>query len=144
MPSRIADYCKRSGQTIQSDKGQIIRCALEGLALKYRWVFEKLETVWGKSISVLHIVGGGTQNKVLCQFTANATGTPVVAGPIEATAIGNIMVQAVASGAINSIADAREIIRRSFEVTIYEPQDSAGWDEAYDRFLAVTGLSSRE
>jgi rhamnulokinase len=142
MPSRIVDYCKRSGQTITSDNGQIIRCALESLALKYRWVLERLEAVWSKPINVLHIVGGGTQSKVLCQFTADATGTPVVAGPIEATAIGNIMVQAVASGAINSIADAREIIRRSFEVAIYEPQDSAGWDEAYDRFLAVTRLPS--
>ena len=141
MPSRIVDYCKRSGQTIPSDKGQIIRCTLESLTLKYRWVLEKLETVWGKPINVLHIVGGGTQNKMLCQFTADATGTPVVAGPIEATAIGNIMVQAVAGGAINSISDAREIVRRSFEVAIYEPQNSADWDEAYGRFLAITGLS---
>ena len=141
MPSRIVDYCKRSGQTIPLDKGQIIRCALESLALKYRWVLEKLESITGKPINVLHIVGGGTQNKVLCQFTADATGIPIVAGPIEATAIGNIMVQAVASGAINSIADAREIVRRSFEAAVYEPQDSARWDEAFGRFLAITGLS---
>lgn len=141
MPSRIVDYCKRSGQTIPSDRGQIIRCALESLALKYRWVLEKLESVWGKPINVLHIVGGGTQNTVLCQFTADATGIPVVAGPIEATAIGNIIVQAVAGGAINSTSDAREIVRRSFEVAIYEPQDSGGWDEAYNRFLEITGLS---
>ena len=102
---------------------------------------EKLESITGKPINVLHIVGGGTQNKALCQFTADATATPVVAGPIEATAIGNIMVQAVASGAINSIADAREIVRRSFEAAVYEPQDSARWDEAFGRFLAITGLS---
>lgn len=140
MPSRIVDYCKRSGQSIPLDKGQIIRCALESLALKYRWVLEKLESVAGKPINVLHIVGGGTQNKVLCQFTADATGIPIVAGPIEATAIGNIMVQAVASGAINSIADAREIVRRSFEAAVYEPKDSARWDEAFGRFLAITGL----
>ena len=142
MPTRIVDYCKQSGQTIPLDKGQIIRCALESLALKYRWVLEKLESVRGKPINVLHIVGGGTQNKVLCQFTADAAATPVVAGPIEATAIGNIMVQAIAGGAINSIADAREIIRRSFDAAIYEPQDSARWHEAYGRFLAITGLSS--
>ena len=140
MPSRIVDYCKRSGQTIPSDKGRIIRCALESLALKYRWVLEKLESVWGKPINVLHIVGGGAQNKMLCQITADATGTPVVAGPIEATAIGNILVQAVAIGAVNSISDAREIVRRSFEVVVYEPQDSADWDEAYDRFLELSGL----
>lgn len=142
MPSRIVDYCKRSGQNIPSDRGQIIRCALESLALKYRWVLEKLESVWGKPINVLHIVGGGTQNKMLCQFTADATGTPVVAGPIEATAIGNIIVQAVAGAAINSISDAREIVRRSFEVAVYQPKVSAGWDEAYDRFLEIAGLST--
>ena len=142
MPSRIVDYCKRSGQTIPSDRGQIIRCVLESLAFKYRWVLEKLEIVCGKPINVLHIVGGGTQNKMLCQFTADATGTPVVAGPIEATAIGNIIVQAVAGAAINSISDAREIVRRSFEVAVYQPKISAGWDEAYDRFLEIAGLST--
>ena len=87
-----------------------------------------MESLRRVPINVLDIVGGGTQNKMLCQFTADTTGTPVVAGHIEATAIGNIMVQAVASGAINSIADAREIVRRSFEVAIYEPQVSSGWD----------------
>jgi rhamnulokinase len=122
---------------------------LESLALKYRWVLEKLEAVWGRSIHVIHVVGGGTQNKLLCQFTADATRVPVIAGPIEATAIGNIVVQAIASGTsrsrgglIGSISEAREIIRRSFDLTTYEPQDLEEWDAAYDRFLGITGLPS--
>ena len=142
MPARIADYCKHTGQIPPSDVGAILRCALESLALKYRWVLEKLEAIRGRAIDVIHIVGGGAQNQILCQFTANATGTPVIAGPIEATAIGNIVVQAIACGLIGSISEAREIIHRSFDVTTYEPQDLRDWEEAYERFLKITGLPS--
>jgi rhamnulokinase len=142
MPDRIVDYCKHTGQTPPSDAGEVLRCALESLALKYRWVLEKLEVVRGRAIDVLHIVGGGARNQTLCQFTADATGTPVIAGPIEATAIGNIVVQAIACGLIGSISEAREVVHRSFDVITYEPQNSAGWDEAYERFLKITGLLS--
>ena len=140
MPSRIVNYCRRTEQTPPSDTGEVLRCALESLALKYRWVLEKLEVVRGRSIDVIHIVGGGAQNQTLCQFTADATATPVVAGPIEATALGNIAVQATACGLIGSISEAREVIRRSFDVITYEPKGSARWDEAYTQFLRVTGL----
>ena len=142
MPSRIVDYCKHTGQTPPSDVGEILRCALESLALKYRWVLEKLEIVRGKTIDVIHIVGGGAQNHTLCQFTADATGAPVIAGPIEATAIGNIVVQAIASGLIESISDAREVVHRSFNLITYEPQNLGDWDEAYGQFLKITGLPS--
>ena len=142
MPVRIIDYCKRTGQTPPSDAGEILRCALESLALKYRWVLEKLEVVRGKTIDVIHIVGGGAQNRTLCQFTADASGTPVIAGPIEATAIGNIAVQAIACGSIGSISEAREVVRQSFSVILYEPQKSPEWDDAYERFLKITGLPS--
>ena len=142
MPSRIVDYCKHTGQNPPSDAGEILRCALESLALKYRWVLEKLEIVRGRTIDVIHIVGGGAQNQTLCQFTADATATPVIAGPIEATAIGNIAVQAIACGLIGSISDAREVVRRSFNVITYEPQHSTGWDEAYERFMKITRLLS--
>jgi rhamnulokinase len=142
MPSRIVDYCKHTGQIPPSDAGEILRCALESLALKYRWVLEKLEAIRGRAIDVIHVVGGGARNQTLCQFTADATGTLVIAGPIEATAIGNIAVQAIASGLIESISEARVVVRRSFNVITYEPQNSAGWDEAYERFLKITGLSS--
>ena len=96
----------------------------------------------GRAIDVIHVVGGGAQNQTLCQFTADATGTLVIAGPIEATAIGNIALQAIASGLIGSISEAREVVRRSFNVITYEPQNPAGWDEAYERFLKITGLPS--
>lgn len=142
MPSRIVEYCKQTGQTPPSTPGEILRCALESLAFKYRWVLDKLETVRGRAIDIIHIVGGGARNQTLCQFTADATGKPVVVGPIEATAVGNIAVQAIACGLIGSISDAREIVRRSFNMVTYEPQDSAGWDGAYARFLEITELPS--
>ena len=142
MPARIADYCKHTGQTPPSDVGEILRCALESLALKYRWVLEKLEGVSGGRIEVIHIVGGGAQNRILCQFTADATGTPVIAGPIEATAIGNIAVQAIACDLIGSISEAREVVHRSFDVVTYEPRKSADWDQAYEQFLKITRLPS--
>lgn len=141
MPARIIEYCKRTEQIPPDDEGEIVRCVLESLALKYRWVAEKLELVSGSPIDVIHIVGGGSQNRLLCQFAANAAGVPVVAGPTEATAVGNIMVQAISTGLIDSISDARAIIRQSFELETYEPRDSEQWDSAYERFLAITGLS---
>jgi rhamnulokinase len=116
-----------------------VRTALEGLALKYRWVIEKLEIILDRKFKVLHVVGGGSQNKLLCQFTADATQLPVIAGPVEATAIGNIAVQAVAVGELASLDEARQIIRRSFEVITYEPRDGTRWDEAYELF---NGLGS--
>ena len=142
MPARIVNYCKHTGQTPPSNAGEILRCALESLALKYRWVFEKLEVIHGEAIDVIHIVGGGAQSQILCQFTADATGTPVIAGPVEATAIGNIAVQAIACGLIKSISEAREIVHQSFDVITYEPQDSTQWDEAYERFLNITRMPS--
>ena len=142
MPSRIVSYCKQTNQTPPSDAGEILRCALESLALKYRWVLKKLEVVRDQAIDVIHIVGGGARNQTLCQFTADATGRPVIAGPTEATAVGNIAVQTIACGLIGSISEARAVVHRSFDVTTYEPQKSVGWDNAYERFLKITGLPS--
>ena len=112
----------------------MVRCALEGLALRYRLVLGWLEELLGSKISTIHIVGGGAQNKLLCQMAANSCHRRVVAGPVEATAIGNVMLQAVTSGAVGSIADAREVIRGSFDVAEYVPQETGAWDEAYGRF----------
>ncbi len=137
MPAAIQAFCRNTGQTVPQTKGEIARTALEGLALKYRWVTEKLALLLGKNFKVLHVVGGGSQNKLLCQFTAAATQLPVIAGPVEATAIGNIAVQAVATGHLASLAEARQLIRRSFEVTAYEPGSSGPWDEAYERYLKL-------
>jgi rhamnulokinase len=137
MPQAIQAACQCAGQSVPEDKGAIIRCALESLALKYRWVLEKLETMLGRELKVIHIVGGGSQNKLLCQFTADATGRPVVAGPVEATAIGNVLMQALALGHVATLDEGREVVRRSCDVVEYEPGDKSGWDEAYERFLGM-------
>lgn len=137
MPARMVDYCQRTGQKLALDRGVVIRSALESMALKYRWVIEGLEDVIGYPISVVHIVGGGAQNKLLNQFAANATGRPVVAGPVEATAIGNILMQMLAAGQISSLEEGRELVRRSFTVETYQPQETAAWDEAYGRFKTL-------
>ncbi len=134
MPAAIQTFCRDTGQVVPETKGEITRTALEGLALKYRWVLQKLEILLDRKFNALHVVGGGSQNKLLCQFTADATGLPVIAGPVEATAIGNIAVQAVAGGQLTSYEEARQVIRRSFDVVTYEPGESSPWDEAYERF----------
>ena len=139
MPEAIRQYCQRTGQPVPSDEGAILRCALESIAMKFRFVFERCEKLVGRRIEVIHIVGGGTQNRQLCQAAADACGRPVLAGPIEATAIGNLMMQAVAWGDVGSIAEAREVIRNSFPVDRYEPQNQAAWEEAYARFLKLLG-----
>ena len=118
-------------------KGAIIRCALEGIALKYRWVLERVEEMLGRRLDPIHIVGGGTQNRLLSQFTADAIGRPVITGPIEATATGNIIVQAMALGQIGSLEEGRQVVRNSFDLLSYEPSDQPGWDEAYTRLLAL-------
>lgn len=139
MPARIAAECARTGQTLPDSKGAVVRCALESLALKYRWVVETLAALTGQAVNVIHIVGGGSQNRLLNQFTADATGCQVVAGPVEATAIGNILMQMLAVGRIGSLSQGRDLVRRSFPVESYEPQDRSGWDEAYGRFLKLLG-----
>ena len=111
----------------------MIRTILENLALKYRSTMEAVEDVAGNKIDVLHIVGGGIQNELLCQFTANALGTKVVTGPIEATASGNILMQAIATEQINTLAEARQIVSNSFELKEYQPQDTALWQEQYEK-----------
>ncbi|MCX6899227.1 MAG: rhamnulokinase [Verrucomicrobia bacterium] len=139
MPVAIQDFCKRTGQPVPQDKGAIARCALESLALKYRWTLERIEECRGRGISVIHIVGGGTQNTLLNQLAADATGRTVITGPIEGTAIGNILMQAIARREIKSLDEAREVVRQSFPVFTYEPSsDRAKWDDAYARYLEVS------
>jgi rhamnulokinase len=113
------------------DKGQMMRVILESLALKYRVIMERIEDITGQSIECLHIVGGGIQNELLCQFTANAIGKKVVAGPIEATASGNLLIQAKAAGQIKTLAELRKIVRNSFKLKEYQPQEASLWDEQY-------------
>jgi rhamnulokinase len=118
-----------------------VRCCLDSLALTYRRTLDGLEDVLGKKISTIHVVGGGCRNELLNQATADACNRPVIAGPIEATAAGNILVQAMATGAVKSLAEARQIVARSFEVKRYEPKSKAEWDDAYARYQKVLGHS---
>ncbi|MBQ7715512.1 MAG: rhamnulokinase [Clostridia bacterium] len=139
MPGRIADYCERTGQGRPSTVGEIIRCIYESLSLKYRYTAEMLEKLCSKHYNSINIVGGGTKEKLLCRYTADCTGKKVMAGPVEATALGNISMQLIACGEIRDVAEARDIIRRSFDVTLYEPsaEYKDKWDAAYDRFRAL-------
>lgn len=139
MPARIAEYCIRTHQPVPEEKGALVRASLESLALKYRFQLERLETLVGKTLDTIHIIGGGTQNKLLCQFTASATNKCVIAGPVEATTLGNVLMQALALDHLGSLAEGRAIIRQSFPVVEYEPQDRAVWDEAYSRFVPLLG-----
>ena len=139
MPAAIRDFCRRTGQPVPEDKGAVVRCVLESLALKYRWTLERIEECRGRRASVVHIVGGGTQNTLLNQLAADATGRTVITGPIEGTAIGNILMQAIACKEIKSLDEGREVVRQSFPVFTYEPSaDRAKWDEAYARYLEVS------
>jgi rhamnulokinase len=137
MPERIRKYCQETNQAVPQTKGEIIRVALESLALKYRWVLEKLEELAGKEFAPIHIIGGGTKNRLLNQFTANATNRVVVSGPVEATAIGNVLMQAIGLGHLASLSEARAVVRASFEVEEYQPARHDDWDEAYSRLLKL-------
>ncbi len=134
MPTRINKHLSDTGQTPTDDKGQMVRLILESLAMKYRTTLAAIEDITGQSIDILHVVGGGIQNELLCQFAANAIGKKVIAGPIEATASGNILMQAVATGQIKDIDEARAVVRQSFDLKTYEPQEADLWAQQYERF----------
>jgi len=138
MPARIQEYCQRTGQPVPQGEGAIIRCVMESLAFKYRWAVESLEKATGRRVESINIVGGGARDKLLSQFTADATGRPVTAGPFEATAIGNILMQALACGDIATLEEGREVVRRSFDVTTYEPQHPERWEGPYARYSSLT------
>jgi rhamnulokinase len=134
MPSAIARYCRRTDQPVPSTPPAYTRAILESLAFKYRNVLESLEELTGIHFEEIRIMGGGSKNRLLNQFTADATGRTVVAGPAEATALGNIAMQMLATGAVASLAEARKVIDRSFPVERYEPSDVNRWDAPYRRF----------
>jgi rhamnulokinase len=143
VPDRIRAYCRETGQPVPDSPGAVVRCALESLALKYGSVVETLERLTQRTITVIHIVGGGVRNELLSQFTANATGRAVIAGPAEATAAGNVMVQAMARGQVSSLEQLREVVRASSELKCYEPRDVGAWREACNRFELVLRGSVR-
>lgn len=137
MPGRIQEYCAKTGQPVPESYGQIVRCALDGLALRYRDTLEKLESLHQRKFDAFHIVGGGIQNRLLCQITADATGTKITTGPVEATAAGNILVQALGAGKVESLQEIREIVRRSFELEEFIPRPSDTLEEAYRKFQTL-------
>jgi rhamnulokinase len=133
-PAHVQEFCLHSGQAVPETPGQLVRCVLESLALAYREVLERLLAVSGRQANVIHIVGGGTQNELLNQMTANATGRPVIAGPIEATVIGNALVQLIALGELKDIAEARQLAAQVDILKRYEPQETSAWEDAYQRY----------
>ena len=135
MPEAIAAFCRDTDQPAPETHAQFARCILESLALKYRYALDQLQTVIAIPLDVLHIIGGGSRNTVLCQCTASATGKRVVAGPAEGTAMGNLLVQAMACGDIPSLDAGREVVRNSSPLTYYLPVGEADWHRAYTRFL---------
>jgi sugar (pentulose or hexulose) kinase len=137
MPEKIRKFCSDTEQTVPATQGEIVRVALESLALMYRNVLEKLDALVGKRLEPLHIIGGGTRNALLNQFTADAIQRTVVAGPVEATAIGNVLMQAITLGHLASLAEARSVVCHSCAPQVYEPQSNAGWDEAFARLQKV-------
>lgn len=139
MKESFDTFCARSNQRIQTTPGAYVRCALESLALRYRQVLDELRTLHDGPISTIHVVGGGSRNDLLCQFTANALQLPVMAGPAEATAIGNVLVQAQAQGHVASVKEIREIVARSFEPRRFEPTDTDQWQTAYGDFRKLLG-----
>ena len=138
MPEKIIAFCHETGQPAPTTPGEFTRCILESLALLYRRTLEQLEACTGQSVTTLHIVGGGSQNLLLNQFSANATGRTVITGPAEATATGNILIQALALGQLKNLAELRQVVRNSFAVQTYQPQDAAEWAQAYVRFQKLT------
>ncbi len=134
MPRRIAEFCRKTGQKDPESHAQIVRIALESLALRYREVLEMIEDLTGLRIEVIHIVGGGSRNGLLNQFVAAATGRTVVAGPAEATAAGNILVQAMGAGEVDGLDALRRVVRDSFYLETIEPRPDPAWDRAYERF----------
>jgi rhamnulokinase len=145
MPVRIADACAALGQEKPGDRGEVVRSILTSLACKYRLVLERLEAVTGSDVEVVHVIGGGVRNELLCALTAEVLGRPVLAGPVEATALGNVLVQARATGELTSLADMRAVAAASADPAIFEPnRDRAAADATYERFLAVTGQTVKE
>jgi rhamnulokinase len=137
MPLAINDFCRQTDQPVPESRGAVVRCIMESLSFKTRVVLEQLREIFPQRISRIHIVGGGAQNALLCRFTANACGIPVWAGPVEATSIGNLLVQAMSAGLITSLGRLRRVVANSFPIKVFEPQDQDEWESAWRRFQAL-------
>lgn len=143
MPAAVQEYCQRTGQVVPADEGAIVRCALESLALRYRVVLGYLEQLVGSEFKTIYMVGGGVQNRMLCQMASDACQRRVVAGPIEATALGNVLMQAVGSGELSSVNEARQLVLKADDIFHYEPKPIGRWDEGFAKLQQLT-LSREE
>ena len=137
IPQRVREYCEKTGQAVPESVGEVMRCIYESLAMKYRLTLDKLEDCTGKTYPAIHVIGGGTKDTLLCQMTASSTNRKVVAGPIEATVLGNIAVQLLSCGAIESVEQARQIVKASENTVEYSPENADAWAEAYERFKGI-------
>lgn len=138
IPERVREFCRKTGQYVPETVGEIMRCIYESLAMKYRLTFEKLHECTERDYPVIHVIGGGTKDGLLCQMTANSCDRTVKAGPIEATVMGNVAVQLMSDGSVKNIGQARKIVAESSELKTFEPKDTDKWAEAYKDFLKVT------
>ncbi|MFO7733430.1 MAG: rhamnulokinase family protein, partial [Candidatus Aminicenantes bacterium] len=143
MPEAIRGFCRNTGQLPPGSRAAMVRSILESLALKCRLIIDRLRVIRGRAVEAVHIIGGGSRNDLLCRFTAEATGLRVLAGPAEATAVGNILVQAMALGLVTSPSGIRDIVRGSFAIRCYEPAGTPGWEDAYGRSLEILGALDR-
>ena len=144
LPEKIRAYCKKTGQPVPGSVGQLVRCIYESLALKYRLALEQISESTGKTFDVLHLLGGGTKDGFLCEMTAKSLGIPVVAGPVEATALGNIMLQLIALGEVSGIEEARTIIAGTQETKKYAFDRSFDWDKAYEKYKSILQNNKEE
>ena len=138
METALADYCRRTRQPVPTRRGETVRCIFESLALRYRQVMENLRALSPHAVNTLHVIGGGSRNPLLNQYTANALQMPVVAGPAEATAIGNVMMQAIAAGMAANVAEMRSVLAAGTALQRYLPRDAERWNEAYMRYTERT------
>lgn len=137
IPERVREFCRKTGQYVPETVGEIMRCIYESLAMKYRLTFEKLRECTERDYPVIHVIGGGTKDGLLCQMTANSCDRTVKAGPIEATVMGNVAVQLMSDGSVKNIGQARKIVADSSELKTFEPKDTDKWAEAYEDFLKI-------
>lgn len=138
LPERVRDYCRNTNQYVPETPGEVMRCIYESLAMKYRWAFGQIKDCTDKSYNVIHVVGGGAKDGLLCRMTASSCNVKVTAGPVEATVLGNLAVQLIASGDIKNIKEARRMIEESEDIKTFLPENAEEWDEAYNKFLKIT------
>lgn len=141
MPKRIREYCKRTGQPVPENEGEIIRCVAQSLAFKFRMVVDAIEDITKEPLSAVHMVGGGIKDTMVCRFTASATGKTVLAGPVEATSTGNALMQLMALGKIGSLTEGRKIVKNSFPIKTYQPEDAESWNQAYEAYKKIVTFS---